>query len=142
METNWWILRALLSRRVMKWCSGLFGIAVVYVFFFGPLQDWTQRTLQDRATSLAQRRADRIEEALRVLAEPSVQTIRLAVPQQDAGLVVRTVRAGGYLVSIRKLEGPRWRVIVRNVPSAEVAVVRGLVLQLSPKARSLPTHST
>ena len=82
MDTNWWILRALLSRRVMKLCSGLFGMAVVYVFFFGPLQDWTQRTLQDRATSLAQRRIDLIEEALRVPAEPSVHTIRLAVPDK------------------------------------------------------------
>ena len=138
MDMNWWLLRGLLSRRVMKLCSGLFGIALAYVFFLGPLQDWTQRTLQDRATSLAQRRIDRMEEVLRVPAEPSVTTIRLAVPRQDAGLVVRTVRADGYMASIRKSEDPSWRVIVRDVPSADVAVIRDLVLHLSPKARSPP----
>jgi hypothetical protein len=120
-----------------KLCRGLCGVAVVYVLLFGPLQDWTQRTLQDRVTSLAQRRVDRIEEAFQVAADPSVRTIRLAVPQQDAGLVVRAVRADGYAASVGKMEGLRWRVGVPTVPSAEVAVVRDHILRLSPKARTL-----
>jgi hypothetical protein len=141
MDSNWWLLRGLLSRRVMRLCSGLLGVAVVFVFFFGPLRGWTLNTIQDRATSLAEGRAERIEEALGLPAESSTETIRFSVPREDAHLVARGIRAGGYSASIDKSEGSRWRVTVRDVPSTDVGAVRDLILRLSPGARSLPKQS-
>lgn len=140
MDSNWWLLRGLLSRPVMKVCGGLLGFAVVLVLFYGPLQGWTLSTIQDRAASLAEWRTNRIEEALPLPAEPT-ETIRLSVPRDDARCVARGVRASGYSASTSRSGGSRWRVTVRDVPSAEVGSVRDLIVQLSPEARSLPRRS-
>lgn len=141
MDSNWWLLRGLLSRRVTRLCSGLLGAGVVFVLFFGPLQGWTQNTIQDRASSLAEWRTNRIEEALGLPAASPTETVRFSVPRGDVRRLVRDLRADGYSVSVEKSERPRWRMNVRDVPGTDTVTVRDLIFQLSPEARSLPIES-
>ena len=137
MDSNWWVLRGLLSRRVMRLGRGLVGLAVVYVLFFGPLADWTQETILNRATAIGEERADRLKDALNLPSVAPTVTVRLSIPRRDGRASVRRLRAAGYDVSVRAREGTLWQVAVSDLSPAGAANVERLLRQVSPKARRL-----
>lgn len=140
MDSNWWLLRGLLSRPVMRFGGGIVGVAVLYVMFFGPFEDWTKQTIQDRAATIAEWRTERVREAFD-LPSPSPspgETTMFSIPTTDARGVVRQVRVAGYDVSVRSRQGPRWRIVVRDLPPPDVDIVERIVREVSPGARTLP----
>jgi hypothetical protein len=51
---------AFLNRPVMRLGGGIVGVAVLYVMFVGPFEDWTKQTIQDRAATIAEWRTERV----------------------------------------------------------------------------------
>lgn len=138
MDSNWWLLRSLLSRQVMRLGGGLVGMAVLYFVFFGPLEGWTKKTIQDRATTIAEWRADRVSEAFALPTPSPADTTRFSIPSRDARVAVRQLRAAGYLVTLQSRQGQRWRIDVSDLQPHDVDDVEALVREVSPKARGLP----
>jgi threonine aldolase len=138
MDSNWWLLRGLLSRRVMRLGGGLVGMAVLYVMFFGALENWTKQTIQDRATTVAEWRAERVREAFDLPTPSPAGTSMFSIPSRDARVAGRQLRAAGYEVSLQSRQGQRWRIVVRDLQAHDVADVEVLVREVSPRARRLP----
>ena len=138
MDSNWWLLRGLLSRHVMRLGGGLVGMAVVYVMFFGPLEDWTKQTIQERVTTIAESRAERVRDAFDLPTPSLAQTSRFSIPSRAARVAVRQLRAAGYEVSVQSRQGQRWRIVLRDLEADDVADVEKLMREANPGARRMP----